>query len=109
MPSSDATAVSIIATRCAVSFSYVVSGDPATIAGPIARTAPGETASRLMFCAAAAPSVGAEVNSVPSGRLTGHHTPAATTPLMRPAIASASAGNPMAGLVPGAAVLTAGP
>ena len=47
MPSAAAVEVSIIATCCAVSFSYPLSGEPATIAGTIARTAPGEAASRL--------------------------------------------------------------
>src|SRR5580704_8167452 len=109
MPSSAAVAVSISATCCALSFSYLVSGEPAAIVRPMAATAPGEAASRLMFWTAVADSAGDEVKSVPFGRLTGHHTPAATTPPMRAATESASAGNPMAGLVPGAATSLAGP
>ncbi len=76
---------------------------------PIACTAPGEAASRLTVWDAVADSASEPVKLVPSGRETGHQTPAAVTPLMWPAIASASAGKPMAGLVPGGATLLAGP
>jgi len=100
---------SIIATCCPVSFSYVVSGEPTAIVRPIAATAPDEAASRLTLLTAVADRPGDEVNSVPDGRVTGHHTPAATTPSMCRAIASALAGNPMAGLVPGVETSLAGP
>src|SRR5215469_2990988 len=92
MPSADAVAVSIIATCCVVSFSYVLSGEPATIAGTIARTAPGEAASRLTVWEATPDSASEALKLVPSGSATGHQTPAAVTPLMWPATASASAG-----------------
>jgi len=49
------------------------------------------------------------VTFVPAGRETGHQTPAAVTPLMPAAIASASAGKPIAGLVPGGATSLTGP
>src|SRR5215472_16276522 len=109
MPSAEAVVVSIIATCCAVSFSYGLSGEPATIAGAIARTAPGEAASRLTVWDVAPDSASEALKFVPSGSATGHQTPAATTPWMWSAIASASAGKPIAGLVPGGATLLAGP
>src|SRR6516164_3265763 len=109
MPSRAAVAVSISATCWPVSFSYVLSGEPAAIDSPIARTAPGDAASRLTVWELAADSAGELVTPVPWGRATGHQTPAATTPWMWPATVSASAGNPMAGLVPGGATLLAGP
>ena len=109
MPSAEAVDVSIIATCCAVSFSYVLSGEPATIAGTIAFTAPGETASRLTVWEASPDSASEALKFVPSGSATGHQTPAATTPLMWSAITSASAGKPIRGLVPGGATSLAGP
>src|ERR1035438_9976598 len=109
IPSAWAVPASIIATCWAVSFSYAVSGEPATMARPIAVTAPGEAAIRLTFPSAVADRPGEEVKSVPDGRVTCHHTPAAATPRMCPAIWSAPAGNPMAGLVPGGATSLAGP
>src|SRR5450755_2225705 len=102
-PSAAAVVVSIIATCWLVSFSYLLSDAPATIVSPIAATAPGEVASRLTVCEAVADSASEPVKSVPRGSETGHQTPAATTPLMWSAIASAPAGKPMAGLVSGAA------
>ena len=69
----------------------------------IARTAPGEAASRPTVWDAVADRASEPVKLVPSGSETGHQTPAATTPLMWSAITSASAGKPMAGLVPGGA------
>src|SRR5215470_4724298 len=109
MPSAAAVDVSISATCWVVSFSYVLSGEPATIDSPMARTAPGEAASRLTVWEEAADSASEPVKLVPSGRKTGHQTPAAATPLMWSATASALAGKPMAGLVPGGATLLAGP
>src|SRR5580704_71248 len=111
MPSWAAVVVSMTATCWAVSFSYALSGEPATIDNPIAATAPGDAASRLAVWEAVADSASEPVTgmSSPSGRVTGHHTPAAATPSMWSAIASASAGKPMAGLVPGGATLLAGP
>src|SRR6516164_8764484 len=109
MPSRAAVAVSISATCWPVSFSYVLSGEPAASDSPIARTAPGDAASRLTVWELAADSAGELVKPVPGGRATGHQTPAATTPWMWPATASASAGKPMAGFVPGGATLLAGP
>src|ERR1035437_5940149 len=109
MPSAVAVLVSIIATCWLVSFSYLLSGAPATIVGPIACTAPGEAASRLTVADAVAESASEPVKSVPCGSETGHQRPAATTPLMWSAIASAPAGKPMAGLVSGAATSLAGP
>src|SRR5215467_2887717 len=109
MPSAAAVDVSISATCWVVSFSYVLSGEPATIDSPMARTAPGEAASRLTVWEEAADSASEPVKLVPSGRKTGHQTPAAATPLMWSATASASAGKPIAGLVPGGATLLAGP
>src|SRR6516162_4139025 len=94
MPSAAAVAVSIIATCCRVSFSYEVSG---------------EAASRLTVWEAPADSASDPVKLVPCGSETGHQTPAAVTPLMRRAIASASAGKPMAGLASGGATSLAGP
>src|ERR1035438_8182900 len=108
-PSAAAVLVSIIATCWLVSFSYLLSGEPATIVSPIACTAPGEAASRLTVADAVADSASEPVKFVPSASETGHQTPAATTPLMWSAIASASAGKPMAGLVSGGATLLAGP
>src|ERR1700728_280070 len=111
MPSWAAVVVSMTATCWAVSFSYTFSGEPATIDRPIAATAPGEAASRLAVWETVADSASEPVigMSSPPGRVTGNHTPAAVTPSMWWAIASASAGKPMAGLVPGAATLLAGP
>src|SRR5580693_6208685 len=111
MPSWAAVVVSMTATCWAVSFSYALSGEPATIDNPIAATAPGDAASRLAVWEAVADSASEPVTgmSSPSGRVTGHHTPAAATPSMWSAIASASAGKPMAGLAPGGATLLAGP
>src|SRR5580692_1925356 len=111
MPSWAAVVVSMTATCWAVSFSYALSGEPATIDSPIAATAPGDAASRLAVWEAVADSASEPVTgmSSPSGRVTGHHTPAAATPSMWSAIASASAGKPMAGLAPGGATLLAGP
>ena len=94
MPSAEAVEVSIIATCCAVSFSYMLSGEPATIAGTIARTAPGEAASRLTVWEAVPDSASEALKLVPSGSATGHQTPAAATPLMWSATWSAPAGNP---------------
>src|SRR5437016_10258281 len=94
MPSAEAVEVSLIATCCAVSFSYTLRGEPATIAGTIARTAPGEAASRLTVWEAVPDSASEALKLVPSGSATGHQTPAAATPLMWSAIASAPAGNP---------------
>ena len=62
-----------------------------------------------MVCEEVAPSASEAVKLAFCGRETGHQTPAAVTPLMWPAIWSASAGKPMAGLVLGGAVLLAGP
>src|SRR5262252_5721842 len=86
-----------------------LSGEPAAIDSPIARTAPGDAASGLTVWELAADSASELVTPVPWGRATGHQTPAATTPWMCPATVSASAGKPMAGLVPGGATLLAGP
>ena len=97
MPSVEAVVVLIIATCCAVSFSYMLSGEPATIVGTIAFTAPGETASRLTVWEVVPDSACDALKFVPSGSATGHQTPAATTPLMWSAIASASAGKPIGG------------
>src|SRR5215831_4480274 len=82
MPSSAAVVVSMTATCWRVSFSYVVSGEPATIDSPIARTAPGEAASRLTVREAAADSASELVKLEFWGRETGHQAPAAVTPLM---------------------------
>src|SRR6516162_8450258 len=82
MPSVAAVEESIIATCCAVSFSYVVSGEPATIVGTIAFTAPGEAAIRLTVWEATPDSACEALKFVPSGSETGHQTPAATTPWM---------------------------
>src|ERR1700735_5459215 len=109
MPSAEAVEVSIIATCCAVSFSYALSADPATIAGTSARTAPGEAASRLTVWEVSPDNASEAPKFVPSGSATGHQTPAAATPLMWSAIASASAGKPIGGLVPGGATSLAGP
>ena len=109
MPSAAAVAVSIIATCWLVSFSYAVSGEPAVIRSPIACTAPGEAASRLIVWEAVADSASEPVKFVPCGSETGHQTPAAVTPLMRRATASASAGKPTGGLAPGGATSLAGP
>src|SRR5450755_3382109 len=109
MPREAAVAVSIIATCCLVPFSYLLSGEPATSFRPIAAAAPGEAASRLTVWEAVAESASEPVKFVPSGSDTGHQTPAPTTPLMWSATASASAGKPIAGLVPGAATLFTGP
>src|ERR1700677_3299562 len=109
MPSVAAVLVSIIATCWLVSFSYSLSGAPATIVSPIVCTAPGEAASRATVWEPGAASASEPVKFVPSGRETGHQTPAATTPLRWRAIASASAGKPMAGLVSGEATSLAGP
>ena len=109
MPSAAAVAVSIIATCWLVSFSYAVSGEPAIICSPIACTAPGEAASRLIVWEAAADSASEPVKFVPCGSETGHQTPAAVTPLMCRATASASAGKPMGGLASGGATSLAGP
>src|SRR5580693_4775178 len=109
MPSSVAVVVSMTATCWRVSFSHVVSGEPATIDSPIALTAPGEAASRLTVWDESADSASEPVTLAFCGRETGHQTPAAVTPLMWPATRSASAGKPMAGLVPGGATLLAGP
>src|SRR5689334_11554151 len=87
MPSAAAVDVSISATCWVVSFSYVLSGEPATIDSPMARTAPGEAASRLTVWEEAADSASEPVKLVPSGRRTGHQTPAEATPLMWSAIA----------------------
>src|ERR1700729_3669216 len=76
---------------------------------PMDATAPGDAASRLAVWEAAADSASEPVKFVPCGRNTGHQTPAAVTPLMWPATASASAGKPIAGLAPGGATLLAGP
>src|SRR5580704_2753347 len=111
IPSWAAVVVSMTATCWAVSFSYALSGEPATIESPIAATAPGDAASRLAVWEAVADSESEPVigMSSPPGRVTGHHTPAAVTPSMWSAIASASAGKPTAGLAPGGATLLAGP
>jgi len=109
MPREAAVAASIIATCCLVSFSYVLSGEPAASFRPIAWTAPGEAASRLTFWEAVAESASEPVKFAPGGSVTGHQTPAATTPLMWSATASAPAGKPIGGLVLGAATLLAGP
>jgi hypothetical protein len=109
MPIVAAVVESSIATCCAVSFSYVLSGEPATIVGTIARTAPGEAAIRSTVWEVVPDSASEALKFVPSGSWTGHQTPAATTPLMWSAIWSAWAGNPGAGLVQGAATLLAGP
>src|ERR1017187_2275593 len=109
MPSAVAVLVSIIATCWLVSFSYLLSGEPATIVGPIACTAPGEAASRLTVADAGAEGASVPVQVVACGSEHGHQRPAATTPLMWSAIASAPAGKPMAGLVSGAATSLAGP
>src|ERR1700757_2199891 len=101
MPSAAAVAVSIIATCWRVSFSYVVSGEPAARCSPIACTAPGEAASRLTVWEALADSASDPVKFAPCGIDTGHQTPAAVTPLMCRAIASASAGEPLAGVAAG--------
>ena len=87
----------------------MVSGEPATSFSPIARTAPGEAASRLAVWTSVAESASDPVNAVPSGRETGHQTPEATTPLIRSAMASALAGNPIAGLASGGATSLTGP
>src|SRR5216684_7331138 len=105
MPSAVAVVVSMIATCWLVSFSYVLSGEPATIVSPIAAAAPGDAASRLTVCEAVAESASEPVKLVPCGSETGHQTPAAATPLMWSAIASALAGKPIAGLVLGRARL----
>src|SRR5580698_2026743 len=109
MPSVAAVLVSIIATCWLVSFSYSLSGAPATIVSPIACTAPGEAASRATVWEPVAASASEPVKFVPAGKETGHQTPAATTPLRWRAIASASAGKPMAGLASAGATLLAGP
>src|SRR5215472_7240459 len=109
MPSAAAVVVSMTATCWRVSFSYAVSGEPATIDSPIAFTAPGEAASRLTVWEAVPDSASEPVKLASCGRETGHQTPAAVTPLMWSATWSASAGKPMAGLVPGGATLLAGP
>src|ERR1035438_4571441 len=77
IPSACAVPASITATCWAVSFSYAVSGEPAPMVRPIAVTAPGEAAIRLTFPSAVADRPGEEVKSVPDGRVTCHHTPAA--------------------------------
>src|SRR6266566_4377904 len=74
MPSAEAVEVSIIATCCAVSFSYMLSGEPATIAGTIARTAPGEAASRLTVWEAVPDSASEALKLVPSGSAPGRET-----------------------------------
>src|ERR1700733_13347052 len=111
MPSWAAVVVSMTATCWTVSFSYALSGEPATIDNPIAATAPGDAASRLAVWEAVADSASEPVTgmSSPSGRVTGHHTPAAATPSMWSAIAAASPGKPIAGLASGGATLLAGP
>ena len=76
---------------------------------PMAATAPGEAASRLVVWEAAADSASEPVKSVPCGRDTGHQTPAAVTPSMWSATASASEGKPIGGLASGGATLLAGP
>jgi hypothetical protein len=83
----------------------VLSGEPATIAA----TAPREAAIRSTVWEVVPDSASEALKLVPSGSWTGHQTPAAVTPLMWSAIWSASAGKPIAGLVPGAATLLAGP
>jgi hypothetical protein len=97
MPSAPAVLVSIIATCWVVWFSYVLSGEPATIVSPIACTAPGDAASRLTVCEAVAESASEPVKFAGCGSETGHQTPAAATPLTWSAIASALVGKPMAG------------
>ena len=109
MPSVAAVVVSIIATCALASFSYAVSGEPDTRLRPIAVTAPGEAASSSVVWEAAADSASEPVKFVPSGRNTGHQTPAALTPPRCSAIASAPAGKPIGGLLPGGATLLAGP
>src|SRR5260370_470248 len=76
---------------------------------PMAATAPGEAASRLVVWEAGADSASEPVKSVPCGKDTGHHTPAAVTPLIWSATASASEGKPIGGLASGGAALLAGP
>src|SRR5580658_1285351 len=76
---------------------------------PMAATAPGEAASWLMVCEAAADSASEPVKLVPCGRDNGHQTPAALATLMWSATASASEGKPIGGLAPGGATLLAGP
>src|SRR5580692_5422218 len=76
---------------------------------PMATAAPGETASRLVVWEAAADNASEPVKFVPCGRDTGHQTPAAVTPLMWSATASASEGKPIGGLASGGATLLAGP
>src|ERR1700733_1596603 len=84
MPSWAAVVVSMTATCWAVSFSYALSGEPATIDNPIAATAtptappaPAGAASGRAVGGAEADSAGEPVTgmSSPSGRVTGHHTP----------------------------------
>src|ERR1017187_2990697 len=82
IPSACAVPASITATCWAVSFSYAVSGEAATMGRPIAHPAPGEAAIRWTFRPAVGDGRGEEVTSVPDGRATGHHTPAAATPRM---------------------------
>src|ERR1017187_7347865 len=65
IPSACAVPASITATCWAVSFSYAVSGEPATMVRPIAATAPGEAAIRSMFPTAVADRPGDEGNWVP--------------------------------------------
>ena len=74
--------VSIIATCWPVLFSYLLSDEPATMVRPIARTAPGDAASRLTVWDAVAERASEPVKFVPSGKETGHQTPAAATPSM---------------------------
>src|SRR5580698_7862259 len=76
---------------------------------PMATTAPGEAASRLVVWEAVADSASEPVKLVPCGRYTGHQTPAAVTPAMWSATLSASVGKPIGGLASGGATLLAGP
>src|SRR6266568_5762472 len=91
MPSAVAVAVSIIATCWPLAFSYSVSGEPALIRSPIACTAPGEAASRLIVWEAAADSASEPVKFVPWGSETGHQTAASLA-------ASRGRGRPVDGL-----------
>ena len=75
----------------------MLSGEPATIVRSIAFTAPGEAASRSTVWEVTPDSACEALKFVPWGSATGHQTPAATTPWMWPAMASASAGKAGAG------------
>src|ERR1019366_7068378 len=95
MPSAVAVLVSIIATCWLVSFSYLLSGAPATIVGPIACTAPGEAASRLTVADAVAESASEPVKWVPCGGETGHCTIPATASAVAARAVSREAGRPV--------------